>query len=438
MLFEPKLNKSPSQSLALEKTVLSPGRLHITMRFEYLLYVTVAELILGGGGRYIVIKGITVRFALFLALFYFWIIKKFKKGNITLSTQTKYIVSFFEVFIIVGIAVGLINKNELSEIFGSVNGYLYFLLILPFEDELNTPKKVETLVTVFKKSAWVIAFLNIIFWLLLIVSRNAMFNRLNPFLFNHYFGHLALTYFPRVFLKGCVFIIPLLLLKLSEVYHVGRFSMKSLRDMFILLFALFTTMTIGFWLGFFVGVSVIFMTNIGWKKIFKFLLVTFIFIVSLELFTGHIMTKYFQIRLRAKDPSALTRVAQAPMLWKSFLESPVVGKGFGYKIAFRDKGNASKLRQTSAFELFYLELLKDSGLVGFIFYALLFWILLRKFRSIKKSQHLRMPTACALLAGTVAVYFITGLNPLLNNPLGIGFVIIAYTYLNYYQQEKQY
>lgn len=85
------------------------------------------------------------------------------------------------------------------------------------------------------------------------------------------------------------------------------------------------------------------------------------------------MTEEFLAAFQGQEASSSLRFLQAASLWSSFTESPLIGQGLGAAVdVVRSDG------QPWAYELSYLALLMNVGLLGFIIYfAAIVWIALK-------------------------------------------------------------
>lgn len=121
------------------------------------------------------------------------------------------------------------------------------------------------------------------------------------------------------------------------------------------------------------------------------------------------------------DESTSTRVRQAPELLDSFKESPVFGQGMGATI----EGFQRSAENPWSFELTYLQILFQFGLVGFaVFIGSLIYSMLRGFRVyVAESGRAWMPLAG--IATLVGMLVASATNPYLSSSFGMLMTAIA-------------
>ena len=102
---------------------------------EYAVYIALAELFIGSKGYMFDFEiagfDISIRLALFLAVFLIWLVKVIWQKKI-LFLKSKLLPYFIAlvVFLGIGVLVGVLKNNAITNIFFDANGYLFLFLIL--------------------------------------------------------------------------------------------------------------------------------------------------------------------------------------------------------------------------------------------------------------------------------------------------------------------
>ncbi|AMC01358.1 hypothetical protein [Aerococcus viridans] len=110
------------------------------------------------------------------------------------------------------------------------------------------------------------------------------------------------------------------------------------------------------------------------------------------------------------------------------------GKGFGVRILFI---NEIATREMVKFELFWLELLVNMGILGFISYVYI--ILKNLFVGLKSCRKLNLREAThvkSIIIGLLMLCIISSVNPFLNNPIGLGYLVIVMTSINAFYKKS--
>ena len=123
------------------------------------------------------------------------------------------------------------------------------------------------------------------------------------------------------------------------------------------------------------------------------------------------------------DYSSSTRFDQAPELWAAFKGAPVLGSGLGARLA------DGYVRSTSApwsFELTYLQLLVQVGVVGLVLVLLpVAAMLVRLVREPLGAGHDATAMGAVGLAGALGLYEAAATNPFLVTSYGMGGLAVA-------------
>ncbi|KKP70316.1 hypothetical protein A2X44_01230 [candidate division CPR3 bacterium GWF2_35_18] len=120
---------------------------------KFVLYVLVVELIIGGGGRYLVLPfSLSIRMVLIGLGIILWMCCLFRK-QVKISNIKKEVL-FFSLFMglfvpIMGSIVGFLEGNNIRNIFADANGYVFYFYIIIFASIFNSKEDLKRLFYVF-------------------------------------------------------------------------------------------------------------------------------------------------------------------------------------------------------------------------------------------------------------------------------------------------
>jgi hypothetical protein len=133
----------------------------------------------------------------------------------------------------------------------------------------------------------------------------------------------------------------------------------------------------------------------------------------------------------SQESSAYSRFLQFNALLQGWAEHPLFGAGHGASVSY--------IRSSTmpwSYELFYLALLYQTGLVGFCLYSLgiawIYWIGTRIIREGSRISNMMLP----LLAGMSGVFIATATNPYLVRFDGLWVVFLPIALTNYWLLQK--
>ena len=394
-----------------------------------LAILTLLELVLGGAGRLISFGSfLTIRYILFfVGLLYFVFILYLNDFKIQNNLFYNPVLLFFA-FLAISIMTAMFNKTPIRDIFDTTKSYLYLLMIFPFSLYLRNMRQVHKAVDLFVYASTLIALLSTGIFGLLLVSPS-FFNSINSILQRFDYGHLAMVGgITRVFLKtGCY-------MAIAFVIELFRFiNIKEKRSVFVLirmglqLFGVFATLTMGIWIALAAGIIICLFLSKGIRKIGIIFLATIFGALLFWKFGGYVM-EIISSRFSSSDTSLVIKSNQFFKIIQVWSENMLFGKGMGITIFF-DSGIA--VREMIKFEIFWLELLVYTGILGFLSYI---YILVKTFyfgiKSLKEKSGFDSNQIKGLLVGLFMMCIITSVNPFLNNPIGIGYFIFVMSAVN--------
>jgi len=140
----------------------------------------------------------------------------------------------------------------------------------------------------------------------------------------------------------------------------------------------------------------------------------------------------FDFRPTAYDDSAVARGVQFSALLRGWYEHPMVGAGLGAP-AF---GSIRSEERPWDYELYYLALLYQTGLVGFLAYAAgLLWIFWKGIRVIQSDPHIGY-LLLPILVGSATLLVASGTNPYLARFDGLWVIFLPLAHVNNWLSQK--
>lgn len=469
----PDFNKASFFIFGLSFLILSIYKL------EYGFLVLLAELFIGSKGYlfYFDFAGtvISIRILFWMIIMSVWfakiIIKTFKskKNPFSLYFKNKYFKYFLVLFLF--ITMGSVNgyfNNDFNNLFFDLNAWLYFSLIFViFELADSRNKFFEHVREVFiSATLW----LSLKTFILFYFFSHSIFGVIEPlykWVRTSGVGEITSmdTGFTRIFFQSHIFILVgffTFLFLLVNYFHkknsTNWFKLKKPEIYYLLIFILFIAVNlisysrsnwIGWIFGLFVSAAVIFWFY-GIQTFLKSLLMLIaLTVVSILFITFVAKFPYPQTNLNFNATNVLTeRASQVtneagvssrwsllPELWKRIKNNPVTGSGFGATVTYKSSDprvlelNPSGTYTTYAFEWGWLDIWLKTGLLGFLSYLVLIFILLKDYFLILRGKNKNLDNMetlfnTSLVIGLIAICVLSFFSPYMNHPLGIGFLLI--------------
>lgn len=429
---------------------------------KFLIYVIIIETILGGAGRYFTVGSLSIRMILYAVTIFIFILCLIKdRKNIFINFKTMDInlklIILFGIWIIFSAMNGYyVSKNSLSEIMRDLTGYASFALVFVFSYALDSKRdvncitKIVAVCVVIQASAIVLIHYGLGIGIL-------EFNSLNAYLQSIYIGNIGLIApdSVRIFFKSSIYLqvgfIILLEMVTREISKKKRIIMCI--ELVIVTYAIILSFTRGFWIAAFVT-TLIYIILKRPKRILK---TTSIILCGVILMLGLSMVVFgntnivYSIASRAglahvKQDVATKKVVAIDSgevvdlsldyrnklknaMFARIEKRPILGNGFG--VVITEIG-----QKVSHSEYMFYDIWVEMGLIGLGIYISMFIALLIKWLSIRKKQvsinelHYLDEYMIALLG----VIFTSSLNPFLNSPLGITYLIIVISSINIYKK----
>lgn len=426
--------------------------------FNVVTILIFIEFVLGGLGH---VFGLPIRKGLFVVGILFSIYMIFREK---IKIEKVFLIPIIVVciYLAYGSIIGLINRNSLGDIFSDVNSFLgiiYILLLIAYVKGRN--ENIDKIINVFVNCAVIVAIMTItLFFVSRIYLPNNLeiivtYNNLNSKLQYGFISGLVMSNnYARVYLYNGIFMQLAAAIMFIKLFNKDK-NVFGIVKLAILLVGIYVSNTRGFWLGT-IGAVVISMIYYLWRfkkfnltlrniviALIPLILVSVIIpktIVAvspeqnLPNSSGSIKDRIESISDFENDESNKVRAIQLKFLVNRIKEKPILGWGFGAHIEeypqYMIDNNLQPVSSTS-FELYYIELLFKTGIIGIL---ILFGYLVFNFVKLIVllfKKNLRMRDEQVLVGwtiGTMSILASSITNPYIAG-LSVFFVLVMEVYL---------
>ena len=426
--------------------------------FNVVTILIFIEFVLGGLGH---VFGLPIRKGLFVVGILFSIYMIFREK---IKIEKVFLIPIIVVciYLAYGSIIGLINRNSLGDIFSDVNSFLgiiYILLLIAYVKGRN--ENIDKIINVFVNCAVIVAIMTItLFFVSRIYLPNNLeiivtYNNLNSKLQYGFISGLVMSNnYARVYLYNGIFMQLAAAIMFIKLFNKDK-NVFGILKLAILLVGIYVSNTRGFWLGT-IGAVVISMIYYLWRfkkfnltlrniviALIPLILVSVIIpktIVAvspeqnLPNSSGSIKDRIESISDFENDESNKVRAIQLKFLVNRIKEKPILGWGFGAHIEeypqYMIDNNLQPVSSTS-FELYYIELLFKTGIIGIlIFFGYLVFNFVKLIVLLFK-KNLRMRDEQVLVGwtiGTMSILASSITNPYIAG-LSVFFVLVLEVYL---------
>lgn len=426
--------------------------------FNVVTILIFIEFVLGGLGH---VFGLPIRKGLFVVGILFSIYMIFREK---IKIEKVFLIPIIVVciYLAYGSIIGLINRNSLGDIFSDVNSFLgiiYILLLIAYVKGRN--ENIDKIINVFVNCAVIVAIMTItLFFVSRIYLPNNLeiivtYNNLNSKLQYGFISGLVMSNnYARVYLYNGIFMQLAAAIMFIKLFNKDK-NVFGIVKLAILLVGIYVSNTRGFWLGT-IGEVVISMIYYLWRfkkfnltlrniviALIPLILVSVIIpktIVAvspeqnLPNSSGSIKDRIESISDFENDESNKVRAIQLKFLVNRIKEKPILGWGFGAHIEeypqYMIDNNLQPVSSTS-FELYYIELLFKTGIIGIlIFFGYLVFNFVKLIVLLFK-KNLRMRDEQVLVGwtiGTMSILASSITNPYIAG-LSVFFVLVMEVYL---------
>lgn len=446
--YVPAFNNAAALIIALVALALSLYRL------DYGVLLLLVELFIGSKGYlfYLEFQGlqISIRIILWLIVLTVWLVsfisRWLKEKKFPWSKADKFPIGkafmILAAFVIFGLVNGLLRGNGFSNLFFDFNGWLYFLLILPFyEVFIASPDRVDSwgrLRRILVLSVLWLSVKTLVLFYFFTHNTPAILPDIYRWIRLSGVGEItpASGGFFRIFFQSHIFLLlisPWLLLEIKE-----KKGWKSWILPVLCWAGIIVSMSRSFWLALLVSLGL--MLLFIWRKegIKKAVIsaLKYLVLLALSLSLVLIVAKFpwpptsgsFNLSLfadranLAQNESAISsRWALLSALEKKLTEDPILGSGFGSVVTYQSSDpriietTADKMYTTYAFEWGWLDVWLKLGIFGLLAYLYLLFLIIKK----------SWPANIALVASLIALITTNMFTPYANHPLGITWIILA-------------
>lgn len=456
------------------------------IKLEYGLYAAILELFVGSQGHLFELtvgnNVIGIRIGIFCAVMLAWAIKiVVNLFSSNLKFHGSYygtVKSFFKqhkslailgAIIVWGVIFGLIRRNGLGNIYSDVNGWLYFLYLLPMLGVFNLKKQFDNIIQILTASIAAVAAKSLIF--LYVFSHNLpaaqIFYKWGR---DSRWGEFtaAAQNLYRIFSPAQIYALIGFFIIIGYLIFKGRQSYRLSRNQFLslILFSALATVLISlsrsFWVAMIAGIAALLLFAIFAEKIsakdfyiaiFRLIFISvlgYALILGIINFPmpnlGRMINPSDMLFSRATGDAAVSsRWSQLPNLTAAIANHPLIGSGWGTTVTYASQDprilnalNPSGIYTTYAFEWGYLDIILKIGLIGLAAYLAVVWSIFKNLISIWKNNDDRFFRAFLLgiVFSLIALLVINVFSPYLNHPLGIGFIILLFIYIRTYSTRQ--
>ena len=426
--------------------------------FNVVTILIFIEFVLGGLGH---VFGLPIRKGLFVVGILFSIYMIFREK---IKIEKVFLIPIIVVciYLAYGSIIGLINRNSLGDIFSDVNSFLgiiYILLLIAYVKGRN--ENIDKIINVFVNCAVIVAIMTITLFFVsriylpnnleIIVTYNNLISKLQ---YGFISGLVMSNNYARVYLYNGIFMQLAAAIMFIKLFNKDK-NVFGIVKLAILLVGIYVSNTRGFWLGT-IGAVVISMIYYLWRfkkfnltlrniviALIPLILVSVIIpktIVAvspeqnLPNSSGSIKDRIESISDFENDESNKVRAIQLKFLVNRIKEKPILGWGFGAHIEeypqYMIDNNLQPVSSTS-FELYYIELLFKTGIIGIlIFFGYLVFNFVKLIVLLFK-KNLRMRDEQVLVGwtiGTMSILASSITNPYIAG-LSVFFVLVMEVYL---------
>jgi hypothetical protein len=373
-----------------------PGKIYLPDILYFAVALSLYEVFIGGGGRFLQLGPLTFRMYIFFALCIFGILGIVLKRKA--DTVIILILFIFLSSVSFSAILGYINNADPGYIFEDVKPLFYFLSVIYISATINY-SNIHKVIRIIKVSGLILASAYLII-LLLITTGKIDFLR---------FYDLASASGEVMFRgsEGLFFYKGFLYLNIAFFFfYLGR-GRKSFFFAVLTGLAVVLTLTRGFIFSLAICLFIyyIFINRNPARQILFLvtaLIAVTLFVVWISPFIGN---------RSLSDSTRITQIAQ--VFGSANLFSVLFGHGFGIGVPVRPVH----------MEISYLEIFHKQGIIGLSFWIVILCLIVYYYSGIRTMDSRFQPDA--FLLGTIFIYIQTLTNPFLNNPIGMSFILLT-------------
>jgi hypothetical protein len=428
-------------------------------KFEkILLTIFFIELFVGGGGRLIDFRVVSIRQILFLLLMVTFVVRIIKNKAIFNKEMNTFIrftpiaigIYLMVAWFVVSCLIGILHHHPLGAIATDFFRVVFIIAYFPLAYYISKDRfPLEKIIVLLKRSALAVAIFTIAVDLL---GKTIFASNFGDFYnFMNWMMNDDLFFRPSnsVFYKSHFFVLVGVVLSLNDLLN-KKFTKMDLTLIILGAISLIWSETRGFLLAFILCLLMIIILDIKvivdpikglaqkvqslikTKKFVKKFIILLVIIIAVPNLYNYMTLSRFQtvnvedttsakykakIHRQVNDESVNKRmefIADS----KKILSHPanlIVGTGYGTTIAGRITG----------IEMSFLDILVEQGLIGLGTWCFLFLMVYLNFYTAYKKERKLSTLDISLMAAFMGVLLLTNINPFINNPIGICFFLIV-------------
>ncbi|MFH1426653.1 MAG: O-antigen ligase family protein [Candidatus Kerfeldbacteria bacterium] len=430
------------------------------------VFILITELFIGSKGYLFAVDigsfSVSIRLALFLTVFaayLIWLIRDRRIEFFRWSLWKEY--SLVIVLIVVGVVIGVLRGNELTNIFLDTNGYLYFGLIGPYTQAIKSRDDSKQAIALLFAGMTALGIKTLV--ILAMFSQISVLEFTLPGIYRWIrdtgVGEITRfeNGFSRIFFQSHFYmIVPfffvlahMLLIKTKTAWK-NKTVLSTVALFGLSMLVLFLSYSRSFWAGL-AGTIIVgsLWLLIRRKVTIKRLIIVGAICIAVFAIDYAIAFGLVNIPLPGNvgvgasslliertqnisdEPAAATRWQSLDPLMDAALEHPLIGSGLGKTVTYISSDprvleeSPDGSYTTFAFEWGYLDLFLKYGIVGLLIYAMFFIELFRKGLKQIQSNKQQPIEVVGFILVLLAMLAINVFTPYLNHPLGIGLIIMA-------------
>ncbi len=378
---------------------------------NFLFFLILYEVSLGGGGRFIEFHGVTLRMGLFICGLLIFVLNFLFFGTY-LSKSVFFLVCYFTFVLYTGIFVAFLNETSYLLIFEDIKPLIFFYIILFFSIKINDQSVLNKIIFTFKSSAIILA---LMYYSLLVLLYLNKLDFEEFYLKQNDLGEISFRDGFFLFYKGFIFLC---------IGYVFFLTTDFNRYKILYLFILFFTIVISFTRGFLLFTLVITLIHYLFKNL-TLIKGFFIFFVIFFFSWTIIYFNLYEFLFGDKSTSDSIRLDTILEVYNNIdLMTFFIGHGFGNGVMTRP----------GHMEISFLEIFHKQGLLGLSFWIILFGYIFVNYNKIKdaKSKKVIYP----FYLGTIFILMQSFTNPYMNNPIGLSFIVLSFVIIDKVSSKK--
>jgi hypothetical protein len=371
------------------------------------LVIVMLELFLMGSGRFIEIGPLTLRMIFFsIATFYAVILLVYKNR---IDRQIFFLLNIFLVVHSLAFLIGSLNNAQMHLMLNDIKPLLFFFMLIYFCMFIRDMEGVNLTIKTIKAAALILALPYLIFLLLLhleIIHLDADFIAM---LENHKGKDIRFQQHMGVFYNGFLY---LCVGFLFFVFEKGKIN-KLISAL------IFTAIVFTFSRGFVLSTGLVLLIYVTGRFIRSKLKVKYLAFLIVSCCVALLAGQKYIRTVGNKYISDITRI----ITFKQVVEAvtPIslfLGHGLGVGTAERPVH----------MEVSYLEIFHKQGILGLLFWFMLFVVIVREYSKACRNGARNM--ALPFMLSSLLIFILTATNNYMNNPLGMSMLLISIAALN--------